>query len=125
MLISDFICILMTYVVFVSAMISTEQWRAAIGSFRPCINYGCSEGFSTIDIMLSIAKARILAIVFYILSCVIDIICIVCLYNVGKLLIVCSNDVELNPGPVVYKTCPNCGSEVVPIKKNVLMDIFS
>ena len=88
------------------------------------INYGCSNDFSTKDIMLTIAKARILAIVFSILSCVLDVICIVCLYNVGKLLIVCSNDVESNPGPIVYKMCPNCGNEVVHIKKCPCGHIF-
>ena len=35
------------------------------------------------------------------------------------MLIICSNDIELNPGPVVYKICPNCGNKAAHIKKKL------
>ena len=35
------------------------------------------------------------------------------------MLIICSNDVELNPGPVVYKICSNCGNKAAHIKKKL------
>ena len=63
--------------------------------------------------LLSYTTAHILLRVLF------NIVCIVCLYNIGKVLIICSNDVELNPGSVVYKTSPNCGNETVHTKKKV------
>ena len=44
---------------------------------------------------------------------------IACLYNVSKLLIISSKDVEMNPGPVIYKICPGCENNVVHIKKKM------
>ena len=99
-------------------MISIEQWRTAIGSFRIVIDCGCNTAK---DFAIPAIKACILLLT--VLWCVVDIACAVCLYNVGKLLIMCSNDVEFNPGPAVYKTCPTCGNELVHIKKkSVLVD---
>ena len=112
--------IIFAYACF-TVMISIEQWRTAIGSFRTVIDCGCNTAK---DFVFPAIKARILFLT--VLWCVVDIACAVCLYNVGKLLIICSNDVEFNPGPVIYKTCPNCGNEVVHIKKkSVPVDTFS
>ena len=100
-------------------MISIEQWRAVIGSFRavvtcrcPAKDHGVGDSAARIFVLLSVLWCSF-------------VICTVCLYNVSKVLLICSNDIELNPGPVIYKTCPNCGNKAVHIKRNcVLVDTF-
>jgi len=41
------------------------------------------------------------------------------LYCILLLILVCSNDIESNPGPIVYKTCPTCGNTAAHIKKKI------
>ena len=91
-------------------MISIEQWRVAIGSFQVVITCGCPTEYHDVGVY----ARRIF--VLSVLWCSF-VVCTVCLYNVCKILVICSNDVELNPGPVIYRTCPNCGNKAVHIKK--------
>ena len=93
-------------------MISIEQWRAAVGNFRAVITYGCSMKHDHIGV----PATRIFVLSVLWCSFVVG---IVCLYNVSKFLVICSNDVEQNPGPVVYKLCPNCGNKAVHIKRKI------
>ena len=90
-------------------MISIEQWRAVIGSFRAKFGYN----YQNEEEVIVTAGARILLLT--VLWCSV-IVCGVYLY-IASLILVCSNDVESNPGPIVYKTCPNCGNTTVHIKK--------
>ena len=93
-------------------MIPIEQWRAAVGNFRAVITYGCSMKHDHIGV----PATRIFVLSVLWCSFVVG---IVCLYNVSKFLVICSNDVEQNPSPVVYKLCSNCGNKAVHIKRKI------
>jgi len=91
-------------------MISIEQWRAVIGSFRAVVVYNHKND----EVIVTAAGTCILLLnVFW---CGV-IVCGVYLYYIASLILVCSNNVESNPGPIVYKTCPTCGKTTVHIKK--------
>ena len=93
-----------------AGMISFEQWRAAIGSFQVVITCRCPTEHHDVGVY---AKR------IFVLSALwcSFIVCTVCLYNVTKILVICSNDVKLNPGPVIYRVCPNCRNKAVHTKK--------
>ena len=85
-----------------AGMISIEQWRAAIESFQVVITCGCPTKHHYVGVDATCI------FVLSVLWCSF-VVCTVCLYKVNKLLIVHSNDVQWNPGPVIYETCHNCG----------------
>ena len=81
-------------------------------SFRAGITYGRTMKHD--DISIPAAYIFVLSVLWC--SFVVG---IACLYNVSKLLIISSKDVEMNPGPVIYKICPGCENNVIHIKKKM------
>ena len=78
-------------------MISIEQWRAVIGGFRAVVAYNYQNDKD----IVTAAGARILLLTVFWCGVI---VCGVHLYCIALLILLCSNDVESNPSPNVYKT---------------------
>ena len=99
---------------------SYNIYWTAIGSFRTVIDCGCNTAK---DFVIPAIKARILFLT--VLWCVVDIACAVCLYNVGKLLIICSNDVSSILALLFIKLVLIVAMRLCILKKSVPVDTFS
>ena len=94
-------------------MIPTEQWRITIGSF--------AGGKTSIPATFRDVRTRTMVntprswygITFG------GLYIFLCIYSLITLVLLLSGDVELNPGPVNCKTCPDCLCQKVPIKLKV------
>ena len=94
-------------------MITTQQWRVCIGAFAggksstpPAPRYGgmeISTTHTTTRSWYGVVNSGL---------CSFSLLIII-------MLLICSGNVELNPGPVNCKTCPRCLTETVPIRLKV------
>ena len=93
-------------------MITIEQWRACIGRFVIRIDSKSTSAELWNDMGSNyggILLSRIIkGVILYLFSLLIV-----------KLLLLCSGNVELNPGPSGCKTCPSCHEKTIPLKLRV------
>ena len=88
-------------------MVTIQQWRAAIGQFAGGRKFAPSDvngNTPTTDTRSPYGVDTI--------------ILLQCIYTIFTIyfLLLCSGNVELNPGPTGFKKCPKCLDETVPIK---------
>ena len=93
-----------------SIMITIQQWRACIGRFviRVDSQFDNADSDVQIDLGSDYGGTLIKAIVLYLFT-----------LKVVKVLLLCSGNVEPNPGPAGCKTCPICHETTVPVKLKV------
>ena len=96
-----------------SIMITIQQWRACIGRFVIQVDSQFDSADSDVQIDLGsdyggTLISLIKAIVLYLFT-----------LKVVKVLLLCSGNVEPNPGPAGCKTCPICHETTVPVKLKV------
>ena len=88
-------------------MITIQQWRATIGQFAGGRKFIPSD---SVNVNTPTTHTRS--------EYGVDIILLQCIYTVIviAILLLCSGNVELNPGPTNCKECPKCLDKTVPIK---------
>ena len=106
---------------FKRAMIDLLQWRATIGCYslkikcyvgRKYTNNAFDEGgLYTFLRNVTITDVAILHIALFELY-------------VASILLLCSGDIEVNPGPVCYVMCPNCEKKLVSVVIDFLRNVL-
>jgi len=95
-------------------MITTEQWRLSIDSFAGGKRSTPATSSDAVEIRTTCTTPRGWS------TCIGGLLLLssysLCLI---MMLLMCSGNVELNPGPKNCKKCPNCLTEIVPIKLKV------
>ena len=91
-------------------MISLEQWRSSIGVFSnthiPLIRISWND----------VTEETLSTNNWYAIATIGLLLCSNSLLFITAMLLMCSGDVEMNPGPVTCKKCPVCQLDTVPIK---------
>ena len=95
-------------------MISLEQWRSAIGVFSCTHPPLIRMNWNTVQQEEQVSTTR-----WYAIATVGLLLFSNSLIFITAMLLMCSGDVELNPGPVNCKKCPSCQLTTVPVKCRV------
>ena len=95
-------------------MISLEQWRSAIGVFSCTHPPLIRMNWNTVQ-----QEEQISTTSWYAIATVGLLLFSNSLIFITAMLLMCSGDVELNPGPVNCKKCPSCQLTTVPVKRRV------